>query len=180
MANRDNQETLKEEEAIAYSVILKNCYKFHPDEPMPEYPWFLEYKNKSKTILENLARETGFDHKKFARKASKILMGYKAKKVDYDIKRALLLRESIDIDEALKTITEDTVDIPTSLEVKNIKAQSNEGPIKLKIFVNRNGKEISEGDKIDFLINFNESIVILFILDDGNENSKEIDIFFII
>ena len=122
-------------------------------------------------MLKEMLIEARNDHKTFSKKAAHGLVKCKSEKIEDDMKRASLLRESIDIEGLKKTIA-DFGHPTTTLEVKVIKSQSTRGPVTVSLQVNKESHDLEEGDSAGFGVNLNGSIIFKFILDDGDERQE--------
>lgn len=162
------EETEKEDEGQLYTIILKNSYSFHPEEPLPNPPWFSRYNNQALSLLQGLAKEAGYDHKRFSKQASKLVVYYKGEKEKESLKRASLLRDSIDIAELLKKIS-DYTQSSTCLFTRVVKSQSTLGPIIVELILNTDTMLLEEGDKLDLVVELDWKLKINLILDDGDQ-----------
>lgn len=173
------EETEKEDKEEAYEIILKNCYKFYPNPPLPKSPWFLQTENPAKKILEGLLSESKNDHKKFSRKAAEILIFYKALKEKSQVERFSLLTESLEINKVIEIISASPA-TATSLEIKVEKSQSTKGPIDVIANLNKEVYEMVDGDTIKSAVNISGNILFKFVLDDGDSKSDlgDIKVFF--
>jgi hypothetical protein len=169
----DTKRTLKEEQAEVYEIILKNSYAIHPEAKLPQFPWFCQTQNKATKILKKILQEAEYDHKNFAIKAAKLFVHCKAEKEEETITRASLLRESIDIAETLKRIS-DFSHCTTTAHVHVVKSQSTKGPLNVCINNREECYSIEEGGKVDFGINLSGYMELYFYTEDGIEY-KEIE-----
>ncbi|OMJ65190.1 hypothetical protein SteCoe_38870 [Stentor coeruleus] len=167
------EKTEREEEAEAYKIVLKNCYFYHNSEPLPEKPWCLNTPNLASQLIQDLLEESKYDHKSFAKKCAKTLVDLKNMQLQEKIKLASLMRESLDIANEMKNIS-NMLASATSVRIKVQKTQSTRGPIIVHANVNNNLERLEEGDIYTFAVDYLGFIELKFILDDEDSNYPEI------
>ena len=167
------EETEKEDVGQAYEVILKNCFHFHKSGILPAEPWFLENKNLATRILQETLQAAQHDSKGFAKRIAKVLISYKSEQESDNLRKACLIRESIDILESITKVSANEI-ANTSLEIKVKKSQSIHGPVTVLLNIsNQPSQALEEGDVAKAMIKMNGSMQLKFISDDGN-NKQEI------
>jgi hypothetical protein len=179
MADKDLKETEREETASAYNVVLKNCCHLHSEKQLPPVPYFLQDHNRATVLLQDMLKESEYDHRKFARKAAKMLVYYKGEHLKELLKKASLTSENIDVLELISHVQTLPV-TPSTAEIKLVKAQSTRGPIRAILNVSQDTYSLEEGDSVKLTININKFFIAKFVLDDGNENEEfcEMKVFF--
>ena len=166
MVKQDQVETEKAEIKDLTDSIERNLYSHHPKPPLPDEPFFLQSPNEASQLLRSLLSEAENDPKVFSRLAAKQMIKFQELERDFITKRAVFLRENID----LSTLLEETkkIDITaTTLTFKVNKSQSTKGPITLKFRPN-SGKEfkLEESDTQVINVRIIDAIKIDFIVDD--------------
>jgi hypothetical protein len=167
------EETEREEEAEAYKLVLKNCYFYHNSEPLPKEPWCLKTPNLASQLIKDLLEEAKYDHKRFAKKCAKTLVDFKNMQIQEKLKKASLMRESLDILEEMKNISNMLVSV-TSTNIRVQKAQSTRGPIIVHVYANNNVEKIEEGEKHTLVVDYLGFIELKFVLDDEDSSYPEI------
>ena len=168
MVKQDQVETEKAEIKDLAESIERNLYSYHPKPPLPDEPFFLQVPNEASQLLRALLSEAGNDPKVFSRLAAKQMIKFQELERDFITKKAVFLRENIDLSNLMEEIKK--IDITaTTLNFKVNKSQSTKGPITLKFRPN-NGKEfkLEESDTHMLNVRIADSFKIDLVVDDGS------------
>ena len=166
MVKQDQVETEKAEIKDLADSIEQNIFSHHPKSPLPNEPFFLQVSNAASELLRSLLSEAENDPKVFARLAAKQIIKFQELEHDFISKRAVFLRENIDLSNLIEQIKKIEI-TATTLTFKVNKGQSIKGPITLKFRPN-NGKDFKMEETDTKVINARivDVIKIEFIVDD--------------
>lgn len=154
-------ETKREDQEQLRKVIYQNCQLIHPGDVLPDSPWFTR-STLNQLITDNLLKilvESNKKSKSFARHAAKYLALKKDEKENYQIKRASILRENIDILNILEKIKKLDAGASTGI-IKIIKSQSFQGPVSVEITNEDRKIKLEEGDQSLLKFDFKGQITI--------------------
>ncbi|CAG9330794.1 unnamed protein product [Blepharisma stoltei] len=144
------EETKNQEYAKLCKVILSNCSLKHPMGRLPENPWFLNITKNEKvsSLLLQLLFDTNRKSKRFAEKATAIIIAERNELENIQISRASLLQENIDIRVSLNKIKQ-LPEGETIIKLKVNTAQCRGEPISLSIWLGDEVRNLDVGDEIE-------------------------------
>ncbi|OMJ83192.1 hypothetical protein SteCoe_15974 [Stentor coeruleus] len=163
--------TKSKEEKDLYLLLMANLFDLHPNKAIPAIPWFHSYRNKASETLMEALRNAGFVHDKFAKKVIKILLNYKSQNEDENMKKASLLRESIDIANAMRLATVSKI-IENQLVFRLRKSQSIFGPVTMFILYKKFVFSLDEGEEVKFPVKLSDNTTVKFSLFGDEEKLK--------
>lgn len=164
--------TKSKEEKDLYLLIMANLFDLHPNKAIPAIPWFHSHRNKASETLMEALRNSGFVHDQFAKKVVRILMNYKSQNEAENVKKVSLLRESIDIANAMRLATVSKI-IENQLVFRLRKSQSIYGPLTMFILYKKFVFSLDEGEEVKFPVKLADDVTLKFSLF-GNEEKLKI------
>ncbi|OMJ70568.1 hypothetical protein SteCoe_31423 [Stentor coeruleus] len=163
--------TKSKQEKDLYLLLMANLYDIHPNKAIPAVPWFNSHRNKASEILMEVLKNSSYIHDQFAKKTAKILMNYKSQNDIEYVKKASLLRESIDISNAMRIAMASKV-IENQLVLRLRKGQSIYGPATMLILDKSFLFSLEEGEEVKFPVKLSDEITIKFSLFGDEEKLK--------
>ena len=158
----------KDDEDQLFDLLYQNCTSLYQNEFLPDSPYFLMPGSPACKILKDILIECKFNHKKFAKKASKIVLFYKYEKETERLKYESTLSENFEILSAIDELSSYENET-TIAKVKLIKSQTVLGSISAELKIQNETIMIKEGQEFECKIELSESMIITFLLDNQQE-----------
>ncbi|OMJ70105.1 hypothetical protein SteCoe_32000 [Stentor coeruleus] len=157
-----------------YLIVMANLYCLHPNKAIPPIPWFHAYRNIAGETLMKALKESEFIHEQFAKRVVKILLDYKTQYESENMKKVSLLRESIDIVNAMRLATISRI-VENLIIFRIRKSQSIYGPVTIFLMYSKFVFNLEEGEEVKFPIRLTDNITFKFSLSGSEERLKLTD-----
>lgn len=154
-----------------YLIVMANLYCLHPNKAIPPIPWFHSYRNTAAEILKKALKDSEFIHEEFAKKVIKILLDYKLQYETENMKKVCLLRESIDIVNAMRLATISRI-VENQIIFRIRKSRSVYGPITIFLVYGKFMFSLNEGEEVKFPVRLTDNITFRFSLIGCEESLK--------